>query len=242
MRDFSDYEKRVIKEKLIQGSGLSNMLDFKMKGQLLASINVSGNIGHHMFTFRSNTYEGQLAVNELVDLFDLLTYLLKEGYIRKYPNAATTHRDGEVSPVISLGDANSGRESTFLLNINSRELGDFIKVHENYNFKATAALKAHAEGNFITQEEKRHNQIIIKARNANRITVVLAIVTILIGAAGIWLQYRISLSDSHLTVNAIKILSGQIQRDSASNESLKHDIQRVKIQMDSFKGISKNSE
>lgn len=127
MREFSDYEKKIILTKLIDGSGLANMLDFNSKGQLLVAINIAGQLGIHKFTFKSTTYDSQIAVNELVDLFDLLKYLLEEGYVRKYPDAATTERETEFSPVISLGEQNNGQAKTFLLNVNARELGDFLR-------------------------------------------------------------------------------------------------------------------
>ncbi|HEY5825828.1 MAG TPA: hypothetical protein VIT44_15745 [Cyclobacteriaceae bacterium] len=235
MREFSKYEKRIIRDKLIEGSRLSDMLDFKEKGELIAFINFDNYPGRHKFTFKSDTYNGQLAIDELVDLFDLLTYLLKEGYVRKYPDANTSFRDEEFSPEISLGDPNNGKAQTFLLNFNSRELGNFIQIHENYKFKATATLTAQSDRNFISQEEIRHNEIMKKATNANLIALTLSIITVLIGASGIGLQYKISKSDTDLAKNVIEKLSLQLKRDSLTNEKLKYDFDNFKIQIDSFK-------
>ncbi|HMV09231.1 MAG TPA: hypothetical protein PK325_10665 [Cyclobacteriaceae bacterium] len=187
MRQFSDYEKKIISTHLINGAGITGMLssDLLEKGKFHITIDPDK---RQRFEFYSSEIPVEAARDEMVNLIELLIYLDEEKLLRMYPPVSTNLDDFNATVSFTFGDTWSEQKLTFLLHEKSNYLGEFLKWRRDYFFKVTEPLKNLAENNFQTAEEIRHNQILNQANRANRLTLVVAVATILIGFAGIAIQ------------------------------------------------------
>lgn len=182
MREFSEYERGIIKKKLIAGSNLSGMLshEFFFYSELLVTIKLTGT---HQFKFASDVIVKEKAFGELIDLITLLQFLLDNGLIIAYPTAATVMRFyDKQDETISLGNGRGSMTTTWNTTEQDTYIGDFIKRHENSRFKATEPLVMLTKHNWKTWDERKHQQGIWVA-------IGIALITAIIGAAGIWFQY-----------------------------------------------------
>jgi hypothetical protein len=245
MREFSQFEQNLIRNHLIRGAGLPGMLsnDFREKARLVIHFDPKG---HTKFEYRSDDYESSKATEELVNIVDLLEYLLTEGFIRKYPPNFTSLREFDVQEQISLGESQSQKSQNFLLHDGSLYLPKFIMQTENYVFKATEPLRTLTLNDFQTAEERRHNQAMSKATNANRIALAVAVASIILPTVLGYMQYRNSY-DELLTKLTIESAENDVLRkainesNSLTNEvtkdvkSLKDEIETMKVKLNAKK-------
>jgi hypothetical protein len=226
MREFSKYERDLIKGHLIKGSGISGMLSsaFKEKAKFKITFDPSGS---QKFEYFSSEFAVEDARDEMVNLIELLEFLLSEKYIRKYPPTATSLRDFNETETISFGDSWSAQQQTFILHEKSNYLGEFLKWNEDSIFKATESLKNLALNDFQTAEEIRHVQILRQSRHANKITLGLAISTVLIGFIGIFIQKTLSEEEIGINKRHLNFETKNSMKDSVTYTSLLKELKKI---------------
>jgi hypothetical protein len=179
MREFSNKEQQIIRDKLITGTTLPGLFStsFLENGKLMIQINASG---HHRFEFFSDTIPARQANEELVDVINLLKYLDGEGLITKYPPAATTLRDFDEDQQISIGHSESKKSETFLLIRQSKSLVKFLKENDNYFFQANEPLRVLVANNFRTLQERQFERTSSTTLRGQWISIGVAGLTLLI--------------------------------------------------------------
>jgi hypothetical protein len=117
---------------------------------------------------------------------------------------------------------------------------------ENYVFKATEPLRTLTLNDFQTAEERRHNQAMSKATNANRIALAVAVASIILPTVLGYMQYRNSYDElsTKLTIESAEndVLRKAInESNSLTNEvtkdvkSLKDEIETMKVKLNAKK-------
>ena len=130
MREFSEFEKRVIVENLIPGSGLSHcfLKEFRENIQIIIS---AKNDHKYTFEFRCKvTFSVNQVQDTLIDVVSLLGFLRKEGLIRTYYPAFTDLNEDkydiqkrfEAKEQISLGEPQEGESMEFIIADGANEL------------------------------------------------------------------------------------------------------------------------
>ncbi|MEK6782173.1 MAG: hypothetical protein AABY93_10725 [Bacteroidota bacterium] len=245
MREFSEYEKKVINEKLIKGSDFSGLLsdDLYKKSKVIIRINFNGS-GKHKIEYRSDSYDAQLAIDEIVDLYHLLNFLLETKLIRKYPPAANTNRDHKTSPTISLGISESREIKNFSLESGSSNLGEFIMQHENYKFKATEPLRFFAANNFESSEDRKHRDNLKHIRKQLNVTLIVAIAGFIITGFIGYVQYKKSYDElfyeNGIMRSKIEVLETKLRNDSLNHTVINQRTMKLKRELDSTKTSIQN--
>lgn len=178
MREFSRKEQWIIRERLIEGTTLPGFFtpEFLHAAKIVLQINPSGK--HRLEVF-SDTIDGRQANEELVDVVTLIEYLDKEGLVAKYPPAATTLRDFNAVQSVSIGDSESSKSSTFLMEEKSAHLIEFLTDHDNYFFKATEPLRTLNEHDFLSLQERQFARTSRLTVNGQFISIGIAISTLI---------------------------------------------------------------
>jgi hypothetical protein len=244
MREFSDKEQQVIRDRLITGTTLPGLFSerFLQNGKLMIQINASG---HHRFEFFSDSIPSREANEELVDIINILKYLDGEGLITKYPPAATTLRDFDEDQQISIGNSDSKKSETFLLIRQSKSLVEFLQENDNYFFQANEPLRILVANNFRTLQERQFERTISTTLRGQWISIGIAgitlIATLIINISN-WQRNDRSSKSFELKMRDLedRLKDGEIQDSLARVEDAKQ-ILGLKNQMDSLKSAIKTN-
>lgn len=218
MQEFSPLEQRIIKEKLLIGSTLREMFSTKFMQDSKLEIEVDTTEGHHIFKFYSDTYEANEAVEELINLIDLVSSLEKDRMIRKYFKAATSLTEFEDNETIEIGISKSDKRAKFILPSGAAE--DVVPyLHKNLDktFKATQRLRSIVANNFQSVEERQHRQIVGLTRTANLIAFFSAMAAILAVIYSLTPTAEIEILNERVDIIEAKL--GEVQKRSIADST-----------------------
>lgn len=237
MQEFGPFEQDIITHKLIPGSTLREMLSKDFNDNSRLEIQVDTSEEHHVFSFYSDSYDAQLAVEELVNIVDLLSTLEENGLIRKYFKAATNMDDFDVTERIEIGNSKSDKRARFVLPVAASE-GVVLYLYKNLDktYKATQKLRSIVANNFESIEVRHHKQLVGLTRMANLISflsagaAVAALIISLLPANVDSINLKIESIERQVTK-----LNNSIAADSANGLSNERELQRLKNRMDSIR-------
>lgn len=241
MREFSNKEKAIIKERLLNGSFFHELpsAEFLSKGKLLIRVSPKGN---HRFEFFTDELPDNAANEEIIDIITLLEYLDREGLVVKYPPPATVVRDFTDGGEISLGDSGSRTSKAFMFTKESKHIVEFLVANDNCVFKATQPLKALCDHDFKTPQQRQFETSIRWTRRGQTIAMVTAVAGILLTLiANILTGGRVNeraekmQSELAITRRHIDYLTNRLRTDSMSNAKLESTLQTLTAQVDSLK-------
>ena len=206
MREFSPHEQAIIKDKLINGAVFTKLFsdNFLTNTKFEIEIDRSEN-GFSRFQFVSETYSPEQGSKELVNMVNLLQFLLLNGLVYKYPPIGFNLSDYDAEPSFTLGNetlspgkGNVNIRRTLLSGF-PKEITDFINTYWYYQFEATEPLKSLAHHDFKSLEERMHNESVSQQKVANRITLVIALATIVFT----YYQNKVSYDDLNFKVGEL---------------------------------------
>src|SRR5258708_581470 len=198
MREFNHNEQQLIKNKLAAKDGtiLDRMFSDTFLKEAKLTIDIEVDISpedeQHRLTICSDTYSPMEALEEFIDVIDLLIYLDSEKLISKYPPPAASLRNFDIKQQLTIGDSASTKCNTFLLTRASNYVIDFIRHHDNYTFHAKPHLQEMMKRKFISDEGRRHTELVKNGRDFNRILFFTLIASIIVSA----LSYKSNNTDS----------------------------------------------
>jgi len=237
MREFSQFERNIIKNHLLKGARLPGMLseEFRKSARLLIHYLKDGAI---KLEYRSDGYSRELATEEIVNIVELLGFLEKNGLIRKYPPSATIQAFNDEAE-ISLGESEGSATEEFLLHQGSSHIPKFIKQTQDYEFKATEPLRTLAEHNFKSEEDRRHEETMRNARTSNRIAIFVALTTLVVTAVLGYIQYESSYDDLRDKLSVViaeqEKLKNELERNKGDLKNLRKEFGGFKIEFEKSK-------
>jgi hypothetical protein len=238
MREFSQTEQAIIKDHLISGAGLSAMLPNVDKIKWL--ITYDGESDLASYNFRSDQIEAQPAYNALVEMIELLKYLVAGGLVRKQNLAATveaTMEDMTHKRTISLGNSASNKNVAFIPS-DGLEYAHFIFDNENTRFVALAPLVEHSRNDFISPEDRRHYQQLRQTRTANIVSIIVGTFSILFGVYSSY-QNNLSQADLILLQNGVSLAKEAHLSDSLKLDVLQRESRSYASRLDSIRHMLK---
>ncbi|MEK6783695.1 MAG: hypothetical protein AABY93_18485 [Bacteroidota bacterium] len=235
LREFSEFEKKVIKEKLIKNGGkLSSLFenDFNNEVRIIVYYYESKN---RKFELRSEKYSGDQIYNALVDMIQLLNFLLENDYLYRHFLPATNLNDFNVEKQISIGDFNGSKSLNFLASDDQNFISDFILKNENVIFKAAEPLRALAKRDFSSQEEIQHIQIIKQSKKSTSTSLFIGIGTILVGIGSIVGTCSEKKDSSQVLFKMMGEIEQKIDQSIKNDSSQEKKYLKLKDRLDSMK-------
>jgi hypothetical protein len=238
MRKYSIYEQRIIREKLLEGSTLRQMFSPEFVQNARLEIMLDSEHENHIFKYFSDSFNVNRAVEELVNLVNLVKLLERDGLIRKYFRPSTSLYDFDDVDSIEIGESQSKTSLKFILPVGSEaDLVSYLYSNLDKNFRATQELRSMVGANFESPEEKRHDDAIRQSKTANKIALLSAVAAFIAMALSIFggsdnddLRRQIKSNETDL-IN----LRNKIKTDSASNSVVRQKIEDLQSSFDSLK-------
>jgi hypothetical protein len=186
MLEFTDQEKTLIREKIIRGTTMRDMFSEEFMNNVRLDIEIdSSEEARNIFNYYSESYSSEKAVEELVNLVSFLTALESNGLVNKFFQPATAFLDYDTTERIIIGNSESEKRSRFIPPIGSQE-GVVLYLYDNLDkkFKATQKLKVLVQNDFISNEERQHQESVSQTKLSNIISFIsLAVSTVAIVSA-----------------------------------------------------------
>ncbi len=242
MQEFGLYEQKIIIEKLLNGASLREMFSERFTEDSRLIIQIDTTDEHHIFSFYSDILSAAEAVEELINLVDLISTLEENRLVRKYFKAATSMSDFDVDETIEIGASKSEKQSKFILPSGlAQDIVLFLHKNIDKTFKATQKLRAVVANNFEPLEVRQHKQVVGLTRTANVIAFLSA------GAAMAALIISLLPStEGESTERALKSLEKvtnqleqQVSKESIANELINKDVEYTRLRVDSLVNAAK---